>query len=94
MSSAICFNLDQSKILSPGNGLTLYHTIKILDWSKLKPFTDDKIYVTKELKFVLGKEENIVRQGENADCQHFLLLPQCFEKYSFSDCGKGLMPIT
>ena len=23
MSSAICFNLDQSKILSPGNGLKL-----------------------------------------------------------------------
>ena len=23
MSSAICFNLDQSKILSPGNGLNL-----------------------------------------------------------------------
>ena len=24
MSSAICFNLDQSKILSSGNGLTLF----------------------------------------------------------------------
>ena len=27
MSSAICFNLDQSKVLSSGNRLTLYHTI-------------------------------------------------------------------
>ena len=27
MLSAICFNLDQSKILSSGNGLTLYQTI-------------------------------------------------------------------
>ena len=26
-SSANAFNLDQSKILSSGNGLTLYHTI-------------------------------------------------------------------
>ena len=26
MSSAICFNLDLSKILSSGNGLTLYHS--------------------------------------------------------------------
>ena len=26
MSSAICFNLDQSKILSSGNGLTLFQT--------------------------------------------------------------------
>ena len=25
--SAICFNLDQSKILSSGNGLTLHQTI-------------------------------------------------------------------
>ena len=28
MSSAICFNLNQSKILSSGNSLTLYHTIQ------------------------------------------------------------------
>ena len=28
MSSAICFNLDQSKILSSANGLMLYHTIQ------------------------------------------------------------------
>ena len=27
MSSAICLNLDQSKILSSGNGLTLHQTI-------------------------------------------------------------------
>ena len=27
-SSAICFNVDQPKILSSGNGLMLYHTIK------------------------------------------------------------------
>ena len=27
MSSAICFNLDQSQILSSGNGLTSYHTV-------------------------------------------------------------------
>ena len=28
MSSANCFNLDQSKILSSGNGLTVYQTVK------------------------------------------------------------------
>ena len=27
MSSAICFNLDQSEILSSDNGLTIYHTV-------------------------------------------------------------------
>ena len=31
MSSAICFNLDQAKILLSGNGLTLYHTMTTLD---------------------------------------------------------------
>ena len=30
MSSAICFNLDQSKILSSGNGLTLLVTSLVL----------------------------------------------------------------
>ena len=55
---------------------------KILDWSRLKAFADDKINVTKELKFVLGREENVVRKGENAGYQHFLLFPQCFQKPS------------
>ena len=31
MSSAMCFDLDQSKILLSGNGLTHYHTITHLD---------------------------------------------------------------
>ena len=39
---------------------------KILDWSKLKAFADDKINLTEKLKFVLGTAENIVGKGENA----------------------------
>ena len=31
--------------------------------------------VTEELKFVLGRVENIVGKGENAGYQHFLLFP-------------------
>ena len=31
----------------------------------MKAFADDKINVTKELKFVLGREENIMGKGEN-----------------------------
>ena len=34
MSSALCFNLDQSKILLSGNGLTLHHTILTIVKSK------------------------------------------------------------
>ena len=39
MSSAICINLDQSKMLSSGNGLKREHNIAKKDWngsSKIK----------------------------------------------------------
>ena len=58
---------------------------KIVDWSKLKAFADDKINVNEELKFGLGRLEYIVGKGENAGYQHFLLFPQCFQKTSFSE---------
>ena len=51
---------------------------KILDWSKLKAFADDKINVTEKLKFLLERVENIVRIEENAGNQHFLLFPTTF----------------
>ena len=38
MSSAICFNLDQSKMLSSSNWLTLYHTMATFDSPKEKAF--------------------------------------------------------
>ena len=57
---------------------------KVSGWSKLKAFADNKIIVTEKLKIVLGKVENIVRKGENAGYQHFLLIAQCFKKDSFS----------
>ena len=37
---------------------------KILDWSKLKVFADNKIKVNEKLKFVFGKGENIVGKKE------------------------------
>ena len=48
MSSAICFNSDQSKILSSGNGLT--DSIH---------FADDKSSKSQEMKFVPQKEPAI-----------------------------------
>ena len=44
---------------------------KILDWSILKAFGDDKLKVTKKMKFVLEMVENMVGKGENAGYQHF-----------------------
>ena len=61
---------------------------KILDCSKLKAFAEDKINVTKELKFVVGWEGNIVGKGEDAGCQHSLLFPQCFQKAYFTEVLK------
>ena len=70
---------------------------KNLDLSKFKAYADDKMYVTKNLIFVLGKVKNILGKGENAGYQHFLLFPTCFQKASTEmvvksrDCvGKSL----
>ena len=57
---------------------------KFLDRSKSKAFADDIINMTRKLKFVLRRIENIVGKGENAGYQHFLLFPQCFQKPSLS----------
>ena len=54
---------------------------KFLDWSKLAPFADNKIDVTKKLKFISGTADNIVGKAENAGYKHFLLFQQCFQKY-------------
>ena len=60
---------------------------KILDWSKLKAFADDRINVA-ELMFSLSDRiENIVGKGENTAYQHFLLFPQCFQKPSTLKSG-------
>ena len=57
---------------------------KILDWSKLKAFADNKLSVNEKPKFGLGNVENIVGKGENAGYQHFLVFLQCFQNLSFS----------
>ena len=48
--------------------------------SKFKAFADNNLNVYQKLKFALGRVKNIVEKGENADYQHFLLFPQCFQK--------------
>ena len=54
---------------------------KKLNRSKFTAFADNnKIYVNKKLKFVVGSVENIKGKGENAGYQHFLLFLQCFQK--------------
>ena len=57
---------------------------KFLHWSKLKALADSKTSVTSKQKFSFRWVENIVRKGENAGYQHFLLFPVCFQKACFS----------
>ena len=38
---------------------------KLVDWSNLKAFADDKIYVTEKNEICLGRVENIMEKGEN-----------------------------
>ena len=62
--SELCFNSDQSEILSSSNvvnhQLTLSHTMTSFDAPGKKPF------------------ENTVGKGEIASNEQFLLFPQCF----------------
>ena len=53
--------------------LTLYQMTKFWTLPKLKVFIDNNINEIENLKFVLGRVENIVRKGENAGYQHFPL---------------------
>ena len=55
-----------------------------LDWTKFKAFSEEKLNVAKIMISVFDRVENIVRKGENAGYQHFLLFPQCFQKVFFS----------
>ena len=50
--------------------------------SKLKDFADDILKIIKMMISLIDIVENIVRKGENAGDQHFLLFPQCFPKPS------------
>ena len=63
MLSGICFNLDQSKILSSGNELTLYHTIPSLPTPKKKAFEN-----------IVGKGDNTGKQHFVLFPQCFLLV--------------------
>ena len=58
---------------------------KILAWSKLKAFADEKFIVAKMMISVFDRVENIVGNRENAGYQHFLHFPQCFQKASYTE---------
>ena len=73
--------MDQSKILSSGNGLklTLSQT-RILDSSNFKECADNSKFDKKKKTVKFSKrEENPVGKGEIARYEQFLLFPQSFQ---------------
>ena len=58
--------------------IALLYPCKILDWTKLKAFADDKIKVFKMMIFVFDKVEN---NAEKEKCwlPAFFLFQQCFQ---------------
>ena len=50
---------------------------KILHWTKLKAFTDDKFNVVKMRIFLLGRVENIVEQEQQIVARYARLTPSC-----------------
>ena len=73
MSSAICFNLDQSEPITRR---------QILDSSKLKEFADNNFKFNENGSKLSKWVENIVGKGKIARYEQFLLFPQCFKKGS------------
>ena len=53
---------------------------EILDWSKLKPFADDKIKILKMMIFVFDRVENIVGKRRKYWLPAFSPLPSMFPK--------------
>ena len=80
--SANAGNFGQPKVLVCGNNFNYLPNNKTLDLSKMKAFADDNLNVNQKLKFAVGRVENIVGKGENAENQYFILFPQCFQKPS------------
>ena len=72
-----------------GKGSTLLSDSKILDWSKLKAFINDKINMKKLTLFRKGKKHC----GKWRKCcyQHFLFFPQCFQKASYTGALKAVI---
>ena len=80
MSSAICFNLDQSKILSSGNGLSdSFGLLRKLNSNHTKLI----LTILSQVLMTLGNKsfENFSGKEEKAGNHLFLLFPPCFLPY-------------
>ena len=58
------------------SSVTFYQMSKSWSSPKLKAFVDNNFIMAQMVQFLSDGVENIVRKGENASYQHFLLFPQ------------------
>ena len=71
MSSAICFNLDPSKILSSGYRLSKHQKLVLVQiWES-------------EIRYMMGSMENILKKRKNHLLPGFSPFPIVFSKASF-----------
>ena len=70
------------KLLTSVNALTL---------NPMKGFAGYNLYVAEMMTSVFSRVQNIIRRGENAHNQHFLLLPQCILKVFLSRRSKVIV---
>ena len=80
MSSAVCFDLDQSKILSSSNELTLPQTKKNLNCSKLKAYADYNFKFNLKWQKFFKSIENDVGKIINCLLQAISPFPTVFSK--------------
>ena len=83
---------------SAGGGINSFPYGKILDQTKLKAFTDDKLDLTKIIISVFDRVENIVGKGEIACTSNFSFSHNVFkrllsERRQKVSCGNGLSHI-
>ena len=64
---------------------------QILDFSKLKEFTDDNFKFDENGRKSSKWVENTVGKGEIARYAQFLLVPWCFQKACFPGASKGVI---
>ena len=63
MSSAICFNLDQSKILSSGSGLICCHQNAHNSLDKVNPFPNKPFCDCPKFKEAADDNQNVALKG-------------------------------
>ena len=59
---------------------------KIVDWSNMKAFADNKNLWCWKIEICFGKKSKHNAKRRNAGCQHFLLFPSCFQQALSSCC--------